>query len=410
MGTVNLSKKIADILKKEKVKVQKLSKKTEEKDEPLSTFNELLPDNVFIYDGKCINDKDDYETLLLSYAACTEGEFQPKNINIGGEREKTIEVSFSTDSGNDYKFKIKQNGSRWVDESFTKKINAFCKKNYSGLFYDISNEDLAAVVYLPKKAVSKLEKALYSIKDTDALVEYVIACEAVVDPLVWSRVPWDIFYGYTKDGESFGTALLKAVLPKSKLKKYAPLKLEANPIDADVKYKSMLFEYLSNFNSINFFLQNKKGESLQKLANDLYNNENGELLYSTIKCYNLGEEKDYSYFLEHQSEDRQFAVYRLMPELLDIFRRVEHKLTNMVFSVHCAQTGLCFTYKDKFSFENESFNIFLNFDGDNNAIGYEVFSQKTGVIGATLLKLFTLDQKDDLIELITKYCDQKLWD
>ena len=108
-------------------------------------------------------------------------------------------------------------------------------------------------MYLPKKFAKFIEKKYLRASSTDAIVEFLINGG---DPysLDWSDIPFSVANGFTTEGESAVTAVIKADFKEG----------------TGMHSRSGIVECLQEAGGVNIMLQNQHGESPLQLAMDLH--------------------------------------------------------------------------------------------------------------------------------------------
>lgn len=380
---MNLAAQISTILKKDSIafKAMPTSSATYNL---LRIFSELTPERLVHYDLECIDTIDYYNQIISEYAQATSGEFTPSNINTTGKQEEGILIEFQHDK-KIIKLKIEQNGSSWVTQSFLDQFKKFCTRNLHGNFLSLPTGDQTfACVYLPKKTITKIEKNILIAHSTDSLVVH-IANGGEIRSIKWDEIPYEIISGYTKTGESIATALIKSNIHN--IDYYPGLPLSMAILDG-----------LRNGSPVNLSQQNTFGETALQLARQ---NPDWNSLIEWFPDHETVETETFNELLTNQTSTR------FRPGILTIFNALKNELKNMFFN-RLPTLELEFSKIENYYYDEDSVTLEYKYNPKGFHY-YTLFIQTKGAHGGTINKIFDINEADQIIDLIKKYCNNELW-
>ena len=379
---MDLLTRIKNLLKKHNINVETELCDLESSNDLFQIFESITPERFLHYDPECIDGIESYKYVFMQHVDVTLGEFKPTNISVSGSMDTTVTLQFEY-KDKKKKFSILQDGSSWVTDSFYDKLNNFIQKELQSKYLTLPTSDqMTAVVYFPKKVANTINKHYMGMSSADDIVAFLVK-GGLIEHINWDHTAPDAYNGYTSEGETIATAILKAKLPAGT--PYPP-----NPrIDG-------MFEMFTESTPVNVHLQNKKGETPYRLA------LTGD---SVFLKQSLGKtSQDCISFSKALSRE----LLSINPEILKIIEPMKDSLQRAKFHSHSSFYSVLFSLEDNFIISENSFSI----EGRKNTEGvfyYEVFIQKAGNGNNTILKNFSETEVEDIQALIKQYCDNTLW-
>ncbi|GGP90193.1 hypothetical protein [Shewanella ulleungensis] len=379
---MDLLKRITNLLKKHKINVETELCDLESSNDLFQIFESITPERFLHYDPECIDGIESYKYVFMQHVDVTLGEFKPTNISVSGSMDTTVTLHFEY-KDKKKKFSILQDGSSWVTDSFYDKLNNFIQKELQSKYLTLPTGDqTTAVVYLPKKVANTINKHYMGMSSADDIVAFLVK-GGLVEHINWNHTAPDAYNGYTSEGETIATAILKAKLP------------EGTPYPPNPR-KDGMFEMFTESTPVNVHLQNKKGETPYRLA------LTGD---SVFLKQSLGKISQDCVSISKLLSSEWFPIN---PEIFKIIEPMKDSLQRAKFHSHSGFYNVLFSLEDNFIISENAFSI----EGRENAEGvfyYEVFIQKAGNGNNTILKNFSETEVEDIQALIKQYCDDTLW-
>ena len=373
---MSLKNEIQKLLKKSKVDFVALE--SDEFEDLYDLFRRIVPDRCLNYDAECVDDIQHYSGILEDHANITGGEFSPSGVQVSGDAQDVV-VEF-THENKTHRLKIALAGSDYVDPSFYTELNAFCKKALPGSFVMLPTRDQSiACVYLPKKLVKTIEKKYLRASSTDALAEYLINGGDVYQ-IVWHEVPFNIRNGFTREGESIATAIVKNSAPP--VNSYTPSNAE------------VALETLREEGNVNVRLQNKVGQTPYRLAS--------EKAAAHPELHKILEEKADSISFDEFAEIVE-ENSGLTATLVAVFNAAQEYLQDMFFNKNHYGSHLQFSPNKDFILGEDTFALLCFSDG------FDLHVQTPGEKGGAIVGEFQPDELEKIVGLIRKYCSGELW-
>ncbi|GGP59255.1 hypothetical protein [Shewanella saliphila] len=379
---MDLLTRIKNLLKKQNINFETNLGDLESSNDLFQIFESLTPDRFLHYDPECIDGIESYINVFKQHGDVTLGEFKPSNIFVTGSIDTTVTLQFEYRERKK-KFNIFQDGSSWVTDSFYDKLNNYIQKELQSKYLILpTNDQTMAVVYLPKKAANTINKHYMGMSSADDIVAFLVK-GGLIEHINWEHTAPDAYNGYTSEGETIATAILKAKLP------------EGTPYPPNPRIDGM-FEMFTETTPVNVHLQNKKGETPYRLA------LTGD---SVFLKKSLGEiSQDCISFSKLLSRE----LLSINPAILKVIEPMKDSLQRAKFHSHSGFCSVLFSLEDNFIISENAFSI----EGRENVEGvfyYEVFIQKAGNGNNTILRNFSETEIEDIQALIKQYCDNTLW-
>ena len=381
---MTLSADIKRMLDKAKVPYGQVE---EESHELFPLLQQLLPSRCITFDAECIDSPGEYALLLEDLVALTDGDIQPTAIDIRGAMDGTVEVSMRLDRTRET-FGFPQGTSDYVASEFFDRLNELlARKRRQGRFLTLPTTDQSiACAYLPKALVDLLRKKRLDVQQAataDAIVTYLIEGG---DPysMDWDDTPFDALNGFTRDGETVVTAIMKARLP------------DENTIYTSGSSSTYgILESLRETSPIYIAAQNRCGETPLALYHQQGRNDHGLL--------GVIEERSETVRFDELCSLYQFAsMVRRQAALRSVVEAAEAALRHMYFNRNLYH-ALQFAHRPDFVVGEDSAS--LAFDGEC----YELHIQRPGLQGARVLRQYRQDQAVEVAEIIRRYCGGELW-
>lgn len=375
---------VVDILRKGGAFSGRLPASVKGKTDLADIFRELLPDKTVAIDPDVIDELSVYGDLLDRIASATGGEFSPENIKVSAGRGDRCVIEFS-ESGISRKFNFSHASGSYLDVSFLEGVQKYCTKNLSGSFVWFSGPELIDLAYLPKKAFRRFEREITSKSSTDVLAGLILTSS--VHSIGWEGIPIEVINGYTKEGETIVTSLIKASFAEV-------------PGEYGCTRREYALEAISG-RGPNFHLQNAYGETPIQLAR-----ERG--WDHLIPVLSVLETKPITYddLLQKQGPGSVFPeVYRYRFGLATAFERLGHRLSGMYFDESLSASEFHMSRHSEFVRGEDALYIYVQ-NRSGMPVCFYAFSQKTGSGGWSVSKEVPLDAVDELCDLINRYCDE----
>lgn len=332
-------------------------------------FHHMVPDRICEFDPKSITEVDDYVGVLQELAQVTQGEFVPESLRAEERVGDKVVLEF-LHAGKAIRFQFTQEG-RWVADSFYEQLRKFCKKHLSGSYLSVGT-DWATEVYLPHKVIAQIQKKTRTFDSVEALVQFVVEGASQSDMFTaWERLPWQLKAGYTRDGDSLMTALLKS--------------------EADTD--RCLSAYETHETPL---LPSRYGESPLELAQRL-RGVNPRVL--------IGEPSATLGYAEIRQKWSQRLWHSYLPEYLRIVDALEADLSSMRFSEAGNLYGIAMCHAPLLDCGSEVAQV--HYYEYNGAYTLNLLTQGPG--GGALHLQLPCDQVDTVIDLLRRYCRRTLW-
>jgi hypothetical protein len=273
-------------------------------------------------------------------------------------------------AGKTIRFQFTQEG-RWVADDFYEQLHKFCKKHLSGSYLSVG-DDWATEVYLPHKVIAQIQKKTRTFDSVEALVQFVADGASHSDMFTaWERLPWQLKAGYTRDGESLMTALLKS--------------------EADTD--RCLSAYETHETPL---LPSRYGESPLELAQRLRG----------VNPRNLtGEPSATLGYAEIRQKWSQRLWHSYLPQYMRIVDALEAELLSMRFSESGNLYGIAMCHATLLDCGAEVAQVHYH---EYNA-AYTLNLLTLGPGGGALYLQLPLDQVETVIDLLRRYCRRTLW-
>lgn len=333
-------------------------------------FHHMVPERICELDPKCIAEAADYVGVLQEFAQATQGEFAPESARAEGSVGGKVVLEF-LHAGQAIRFKFTQEG-RWVADDFYEQLRKFCKKHLSGSYLSVGS-DLATEVYLPHKVVAQIQKKTRTFDSVEALVQFVVEGASQSDLIkAGEGLPWQLKAGYTRDGDSLLTALLKSEADTDRcLSAYELLEAPALP--------------------------SRHGESPLELAQRLRGVD--------LRGEYGGEAKATLGYAEIREKWSQRLWHSYLPEYMRIVDALEADLASMRFSEAGNLYGIAMCHAPLLDCGSEVAQV--HYYEYNGAYTLNLLTQGPG--GGALHLQLPLDQVDTVIDLLRRYCRRTLW-
>lgn len=332
-------------------------------------FHHMVPERICESDPKCISEAADYVGVLQELAQVTQGEFVPENLRAEGSVGGKVVLEFMH-GGKANRFKFTQEG-RWVADDFYEQLRKFCKKHLSGSYLSVGT-DWATEVYLPHKVIAQIQKKTRTFDSVEALVQFVVEGASQSDMFTaWESLPWQLKAGYTRDGDSLMTALLKS--------------------EADTD--RCLSAYETHETPL---LPSRYGESPLELAQRLRGVNPRNLIGEPSATLGYAE-------IRQKWSQRLWHSYR--PEYMRIVDALEAELSSMRFSESGNLYGIAMCHAPLLDCGTEVAQVhYYEYNG-----AYTLDLLTLGPGGGALHLQVPLDQVDTVIDLLRRYCRRTLW-
>lgn len=332
-------------------------------------FHHMVPDRICEFDPKSITEVVDYVGVLQELAQVTQGEFVPENLRAEGGVGGQVVLEF-LHAGKTIRFRFTQEG-RWVADDFYEQLRKFCKKHLSGSYLSVGT-DWATEVYLPHKVIAQIQKKTRTFDSVEALVQFVADGASQSDMFTaWESLPWQLKAGYTRDGESLMTALLKS--------------------EADTD--RCLSAYETHETPL---LPSRYGESPLELAQRLRG----------VNPRNLtGEPSATLGYAEIRQKWSQRLWHSYLPQYMRIVDALEAELLSMRFSESGNLYGIAMCHATLLDCGAEVAQVHYH---EYNA-AYTLNLLTLGPGGGALYLQLPLDQVETVIDLLRRYCRRTLW-
>lgn len=333
-------------------------------------FHHMVPERICEFDPKCIAEAADYVGVLQEFAQATQGEFAPESPRAEGSVGGKMVLEFLY-AGQANRFKFTQEG-RWVADGFYEQLRKFCKKHLSGSYLSVGS-DWATEVYLPHKVIAQIQKKTRTFDSVEALVQFVVEGASESDLIsVGESLPWQLKAGYTRDGESLLTALLKS---------------EADTVRCLSAHGLLGAPELPS----------RHGESPLELAQRLRGADlRGE--YGGRSAPTLG-------YAEIREKWSQRLWHSHLPEYMRIVDALEADLASMRFSEADNLYGIAMCHAPVLDCWAEAAQV--HYYEYNGAYTLDLITLGPG--GGALHLQVPLDQVDTVIDLLRRYCRRTLW-
>lgn len=332
-------------------------------------FHHMVPERICEFDPKCISEAADYVGVLQELVQVTQGEFVPENLRAEGSVGGKVVLEFMH-GGKAIRFKFTQEG-RWVADDFYEELRKFCRKHLSGSYLSVGT-DWATEVYLPHKVIAQIQKKTRTFDSVEALVQFVVEGASQSDMFTaWESLPWQLKAGYTRDGDSLMTALLKS--------------------EADTD--RCLSAYETHETPL---LPSRYGESPLELAQRLRGVNPRNLIGEPSATLGYAE-------IRQKWSQRLWHSYR--PEYMRIVDALEVELSSMRFSESGNLYGIAMCHAPLLDCGTEVAQVhYYEYNG-----AYTLDLLTLGPGGGALHLQVPLDQVDTVIDLLRRYCRRTLW-
>ena len=333
-------------------------------------FHHMVPERICEFDPKCIAEAGDYVGVLQEFAQATQGEFAPGSSRAEGSVGGKMVLEF-LHGGQAVRFKFEQEG-RWVAEDFYVQLRKFCKKHLSGSYLSVGT-DLATDVYLPHKVIAQIQKKTRSFDSVEALVQFVVEGASQSDLIkAGEGLSWQLKAGYTRDGESLLTALLKSGADTDRC-------LSAHGLLAAPE------------------LPSRHGESPLELAQRLRGVDlRGE--YGGVCKATLG-------YAEIREKWSQRLWHSHLPEYMRIIDALEADLASMSFSEADNLYGIAMCHAPLLDRWSEAAQVHYYEYEDAYTLSLLTLGPGGGALHLQLPRV----QVDTVIDLLRRYCRRTLW-
>ena len=375
---------VVDILRKGGAFSGRLPASVKGKTDLADIFRELLPDKTVTIDPDVIDELSVYGDLLDRIASATDGEFLPENIKVSAGRGDRCVVQFS-EGGINRKLSFSHASGSYLDVSFLEGVQKYCAKNFSGSFVWFSGPELIDLTYLPKKAFRRFEREITSKSSTDVLAGLILTSS--VHSIGWEGIPIEVINGYTKEGETIVTSLIKASFAEV-------------PGEYGCTKREFVLGAICG-RGPNFHLQNAHGETPIQLARE----RGWDHLISYLSVLEA-KPITYASLLEMQAPKSLLSDYYLYRFGLGIaFDRLGHELKEMYFDGNLNAREFHMSRHRDFVRGEDTLYIYER-HRSGVPVCFYAFSQKAGSGGWSVSKEVSLDAVDELCDLINRYCDE----
>jgi len=385
---MSLTSQIKKILKKNDVKFIDAFKDVENESDLLEIFSKTIPERVLHYDSECIDSPESYIGVLEEHAEITLGEFQPKNSKVTGDLDSSINLSFNID-GKLKKFRIEQNSSSWMTESFYDRLRSFSKRELGSDYLELPTTDQStAVVYLPKKVASQLERKCIGMKTTDQVIEYIKnrGCPSTIN---WNYTSQDVVDGLSSDGETIATAILKAELPE-----------HIGFYSSGYTFVEGVFEEFGESTPVSLISQNKYGET----PYDISRNHSSNFIQQYLDYVCQSETISLGEVLSPN-----LSCFELNDFIKDAISNIHPLLESMNFDKSAYGNCLSFSPEKNFIRGKNQATLLLNRNREGKLTSFKLFIQQSGDIKRTLCKNYQLDEVKSVSNMLSQYCTGDLW-
>jgi hypothetical protein len=370
---------VVDILRKGGAFSGRLPASVKGKTDLADIFRELLPDKTLAIDPDVIDELSVYGDLLDRIASATGGEFLPENIKVSPGRGDRCVVQFS-ERGINRKLNFSHASGSYLDVSFLEGVQKYCAKNLSGSFVWFSGSELIDLVYLPKKAFRRFEREITSKSSPDVLADLILTSS--VHSIGWEGIPIEVINGYTKEGETIVTSLIKASFAEV-------------PGEYGCTRREYALGAISGWGP-NFHLQNAHGETPIQLARE----RGWEHLIPDLSVLKT-KPITYDDLLQRRAL-KWISLYKFGLETA--FERLGHRLEGMYFDANLCSREFHMSRHSDFVRGEDALYIYER-HRSGAPVCFYAFSQKTGSGGWSISKEVSLDAVDELCDLINGYCD-----
>ncbi len=373
---------ITDILRKTKAFSGRVPNSAKDKAGIVEIFRELIPANVASLDPDVIDEPQDYEVLLARLAAISNGDLAPESVQIKAGRTGKLTLSF-TQQQETYALKFTHEGGTYIDQSFLDALHKHCRKKLPGTFLFTSEAESIQAVYLPLKAFKRVNNELLSTQSTDALATLIQAGN--VFSIGWDNIPYDVVEGFTRDGETLITALIKAPFAEKPGSWGATRRIE-------------ILEGLQGM--VNVFRANAHGETPRDIALA----KGWDHLVPELSGWPV---KTVPVTTIRERAGKGHACFE--DDLKEAFERLDEK--GLFESIHFDPNNpfqhLHISHRPDFIYGEDTLLV-SRYRFGGAVVGYDVFSQKRGENGWSLSRFVPLGDVDQLCEVIERYCTHSL--
>ncbi|BEU95956.1 hypothetical protein ACDW_16610 [Acidovorax sp. DW039] len=332
-------------------------------------FHHMIPERICEFDPKCIAEAANYVGVLQAFAQATQGEFVPESLRAEGSVGGKVVLEFMH-AGKAIRFKFTQQG-RWVADDFYEQLRKFCRKHLSGSYLSVGT-DWAMEVYLPHKVIAQIQKKTRTFDSVEAVVQFVVEGASPSDMFTaWESLPWQLKAGYTRDGDSLMTALLKS--------------------EADTD--RCLSAYETHETPL---LPSRYGESPLELA---------QRLRGVNPRHLIGEPSATLGYAEIRQKWSQRLWHSYRPEYMRIVDALEADLSSMRFSESGNLYGIVMCHAPLLDCGTEVAEV--HYHEYNPAYTLNLLTLGPG--GGALYLQLPLDQVETVIDLLRRYCRRTLW-